>query len=203
MIARYGERAVMIQAADSVHALELAHRLRHHEGVADVIPAAKSVVLTFNHSPSDGEIAAIAEHVTTAPGSARKPAPSRMVEIPVTYDGDDLAAVAAATGLSVAEVVELHSSTVYRAAFAGFAPGFVYLEGLPQALQIPRRDTPRTSVPAGSLALAATYTAIYPRRSPGGWHLIGTTTQVVFDPTHARSALIEPGDRVRFLEVRR
>jgi KipI family sensor histidine kinase inhibitor len=120
------------------------------------------------------------------------------VTLPVSYDGPDLAVVAEATGLAVDEVVRLHAATVYTAAFTGFAPGFAYLTGLPEQLQLPRRAEPRTRVPAGSVAVADVYTAVYPRESPGGWNLLGTTDAVLFDPDRVPAALLPPGTRVRF-----
>ena len=200
MIARYGDRAVLIDVADSAAAQELASRLRGGEGILDVIPAARSVVVTFLTPPDAAAIALLAARIS-APDSATRVVTPRLVEIPVTYDGEDLASVAALTGLSPAQVAQLHGSVTYRAVFAGFAPGFVYLEGLPQALRLPRRSSPRTAVPRGALAMAADYTAIYPRSSPGGWHLIGRTSVELFDPRSERPVVIEPGDSVRFVRV--
>ncbi len=124
-----------------------------------------------------------------------------VVEIAVRYDGPDLQTVADAAGLSVPEVVRLHSSGTYRAAFTGFAPGFAYLTGLDPALRLPRRDSPRSAVPAGSLAVADAYTAVYPRRSPGGWHLLGTVDAQMFDLGRNPPALVSPGQAVRFREL--
>ena len=118
-----------------------------------------------------------------AEGSAApRPDTVDLIELPIRYDGPDLGAVAAATGLEISDVVRLHSAVTYRAAFTGFAPGFAYLTGLDPALRVPRRPTPRPAVPPGSVAIADTYTAVYPRASPGGWSLIGTTDTVIFDP---------------------
>ena len=200
MIARYGDRAVLIDVADSAAAQELASRLRGGEGILDVIPAARSVVVTFLTPPGEDEFALLTDRLSTRQVATRDLS-QRLVEIPVIYDGEDLASVAAVTGLSPAQVAQLHSSVTYRAAFAGFAPGFVYLEGLPEILHLPRRSSPRTSVPRGALAMAAHYTAIYPRSSPGGWHLIGHTQVEMFDPSNERPAVIEPGDTVRFVRM--
>lgn len=120
------------------------------------------------------------------------------VTIDVRYDGPDLHDVATRLGISAADVVALHSGATYRVAFFGFAPGFAYLTGLPEVLQLPRRDTPRTSVPAGAVAVASTYTAVYPRSSPGGWHLLGHTDATMFDPDRDPPTLLQPGDIVRF-----
>jgi inhibitor of KinA len=124
------------------------------------------------------------------------------LEIPVRYGGDggpDLDSVAERTGLAPAQVIELHSSVVYRAYMLGFAPGFAYLGELPAQLELPRRDTPRQRVPAGSVAIAGRQTAVYPLPTPGGWHLIGRTELVMWDPGRQPPALIEPGRSVRFV----
>lgn len=127
---------------------------------------------------------------------------SATVTLDVTYDGEDLAAVADATGLSPAEVIARHSARAYVVAFGGFAAGFAYLTGLDPALHLPRRATPRTSVPAGSVAIAVEYSAVYPRESPGGWHLLGRSDAVLFDPGQASPALLRPGASVSFRPVR-
>ncbi|MDJ0463963.1 allophanate hydrolase subunit 1 [Streptomyces sp. H27-C3] len=124
-----------------------------------------------------------------------------IVEIAVRYDGPDLAAVADLWGLGAQEAAARHSSYTYRVAFCGFAPGFGYLTGLPAELHVPRRATPRTRVPAGALALAGPYTAVYPRSTPGGWQLIGTMPDPtpLWDLTRDGAALLTPGTRVRFV----
>jgi KipI family sensor histidine kinase inhibitor len=121
----------------------------------------------------------------------------RTVEIQVVYDGPDLEAVAQAAGLGPTEVVRLHAGSTYEVETIGFAPGFAYLVGLDPRLHLPRRATPRTRVPAGSLAIAGGYTGVYPFESPGGWHLIGRVSDVsMFGP---EGALLHLGDRVRFV----
>jgi len=97
----------------------------------------------------------------------------------------------------------MHSNVTYKAAFCGFAPGFVYLTGLPPLLRLPRRESPRPNVPAGSVAIADTYTAVYPRSSPGGWHLLGTADAVLWDAEREPAALISAGASVRFLPIDR
>ncbi|GAA3308229.1 hypothetical protein GCM10020295_69690 [Streptomyces cinereospinus] len=124
-----------------------------------------------------------------------------MVELPVRYDGPDLADVAALWGVSEPEVARIHAGTEFRVAFCGFAPGFGYLTGLPPHCHVPRRATPRTAVPAGSVALAGPYTGVYPHASPGGWQLIGSTDAVLWDPARVPAALLSPGTRVRFVPV--
>lgn len=122
-------------------------------------------------------------------------------EIPVWYAGADLADVARACGLSVERVIELHSGTEYRVGAIGFAPGFAYLGKLPEALALPRRATPRTAVPAGSLAIAERQTAVYPQASPGGWHLLGLCPWRLFDAGRTPPCPLVLGDRVRFVAV--
>lgn len=127
------------------------------------------------------------------------PRPSTTLEIPVQYDGADLEQVARSCQLEVEEVVDVHSGTLYVVEFFGFAPGFAYLGGLSPRLQLPRRSSPRSRVPRGSVAIAATYTAVYPQESPGGWHLLGTTTLELWSLHRESPSLLQPGDRVRFV----
>jgi KipI family sensor histidine kinase inhibitor len=126
-------------------------------------------------------------------------APSREHLIPVTYDGLDLADVAQRTGLTVSDVVARHSERWYEVYLLGFVPGFAYLGELDPALVLPRRAEPRPRVSAGSVAIAGAQTAVYPLATPGGWHLIGRTTAVLFDPGVEPPATLAPGDRVRFV----
>jgi KipI family sensor histidine kinase inhibitor len=121
--------------------------------------------------------------------------------IPVRYDGMDIDAVAAATGLSVTEVIARHSGRDYSVDLLGFVPGFAYLSELDPSLQLPRRPEPRPRVPAGSVAIAAAQTAVYPLDTPGGWHIVGRTETVLFDPTRDPPALLRAGDTVRFERV--
>ena len=121
--------------------------------------------------------------------------------IPVLYDGIDLESVALATGLSTDEVIARHAAPTYTVDLLGFVPGFAYLSELDPALQIPRRPQPRPRVAAGSVAIAAAQTAVYPLDTPGGWHIIGSTTMVMFDPAREPPALLAPGDSVRFGRV--
>jgi KipI family sensor histidine kinase inhibitor len=120
------------------------------------------------------------------------------VEIAVVYDGPDLAEVARLTGLDEEAVVAAHTGTPWRIAFGGFAPGFAYLTGGDPRLAVPRRDEPRTTVPAGAVGLAGEYSGVYPRPSPGGWQLIGRTDAVLWDADRDPPALLTPGGTVRF-----
>ena len=162
-------------------------------GIDEIIPAARTVLVTF------GQVDRAALHELLVPGAAAGRVEGPLVEIPVVYDGADLEEVAAATGLSTEQVVDIHSAIVYSAAFLGFTPGWAYLVGLPPSLQLPRRKTPRTAVPAGSVAIANEFTGVYPTLSPGGWHLLGHTDVQMFDVDREKPALVLAGDRVRFV----
>ena len=176
-----------------VMAVDSALRVSDLPGIDDVIPAARTVLVAYHNV----DRRALERLLIPAPGAPRPQGP--MVEIPVVYDGIDLDEVASATGLSTDEVVETHSSVVYSAAFLGFTPGWAYLVGLPAQLHLPRRSTPRTSITAGSVAIANEFTGVYPTISPGGWHLLGHTTERMFDVDREKPALVMAGDRVRFV----
>ncbi|MEU8630089.1 5-oxoprolinase subunit PxpB [Streptomyces sp. NPDC048669] len=168
-------------------------------GVREVVPGARTVLL-------DGiarDTAGLARELASWRVPPLRRAAGRPVEIPVVYDGPDLADVAEAWGVAVAEVAALHTGTEFRVAFCGFAPGFGYLTGLPDHLHLPRRATPRTRVPAGAVALAGPYTGVYPRPSPGGWQLIGRTPDpaALWNPDREPPALLTPGAHVRFVEA--
>ncbi len=132
---------------------------------------------------------------------ALPPAAGRLHELPIWYAGADLAEIAMACGMRPEEVIERHCAVEYRVGAIGFAPGFAYLGELDPRLVLPRRSTPRTAVPAGSLAIAERQTAIYPQASPGGWHLLGHCPQRLFDPQCVPPCPLQLGDRVRFLAM--
>jgi 5-oxoprolinase (ATP-hydrolysing) subunit B len=176
-----------------VMAVDSALRISDLPGIDDVIPAARTVLVAYHNV----DRAALERLLIPAPGAPRPQGP--IVEIPVVYDGIDLDEVASTTGLSTDEVVETHSSVVYSAAFLGFTPGWAYLVGLPAQLHLPRRSTPRTSITAGSVAIANEFAGVYPTVSPGGWHLLGHTTERMFDVEREKPALVMAGDRVRFV----
>ena len=171
--------------------------------VRDVVPAAETLVVTHDSADTVAVAHVIAEcSRTLAPLKLeRVDDMAPVVEIPVRYDGEDLRSVADICSLSVDEVITLHADADYRVEFCGFAPGFAYLRGLPEVLNVPRRPAPRSRVPAGSVAIAAEYSAVYPRESPGGWHLLGTTSLVMWDAARASPATLVPGTRVRFVKV--
>ncbi|MET7987197.1 MULTISPECIES: allophanate hydrolase subunit 1 [unclassified Streptomyces] len=194
-----GDRALLVEvssgeAAQALHAELVRRRAEGSLTVREIVPAARTVLLDGLDEP-----ARLAEQL---PGWEIPPPDARAdatVEIPVRYDGPDLADVAAFWGVRVREVPEIHAMAEFRVAFCGFAPGFGYLTGLPARYDVPRRATPRTAVPAGSVALAGPYTGVYPRSSPGGWQLIGTTDAVLWDHARVPAALLAPGARVRFV----
>jgi KipI family sensor histidine kinase inhibitor len=196
-IVAFGDRALRFPVEATVDRRALLAVLRATDGVVDVVLAedAGAVVLRGGARREDVE-ASIAQALTSpSAGGAAAPLPAHHV-VRVVYDGEDLPAVAAQTGLSEAEVIELHAGGDYEVAMVGFMPGFAYLRGLDPRLVLARRAEPRTRVPAGSVAIAAEYTGIYPFASPGGWHLLGRAVgHTAFDANGAALAL---GDRVRF-----
>ncbi|MET8904622.1 allophanate hydrolase subunit 1 [Streptomyces sp. NPDC004538] len=194
-----GDDALLVEVSsgEEAEALRVELLRRRAEGTLaarEIVPAARTVLL-------DGvaDRARLAAELTAAEVPPAPPRAGRVVEIPVRYDGPDLADVGAHWGVAPQEVARIHADTEFRVAFCGFAPGFGYLTGLPARYDVPRRDTPRTAVPAGSVALAGPYTGVYPRSSPGGWQLIGTTDAVLWDHTRVPAALLSPGTRVRFV----
>lgn len=190
----YGPRAAIVDCPSEL-VIPLAAALQATGMFNELVPAELSVLVTWAPGISLDDLQGVLDTIDVS-GAA---AVGRLVEIPTVYDGPDLQEVAGITGLSVDEVVRLHSETTYLAAFAGFAPGFMYCTGLHDALRIPRRPTPRPSVPKGSVAIADVYTAVYPVSTPGGWSLLGHTDVEMFDVSAAEPARIRPGDRVRFI----
>lgn len=203
------ERPVPEKERVGIDALGMAGRLRGLALTAglplrEVVPGACTVLV---ECVDGNDLPRLARLVELA---ARETAPliptgvdAEPVRIEVVYDGPDLASVAAACGMSEAEVVHRHAAGHYRAAFAGFAPGFVYLEGLDERLWLARRSEARPAVPAGSVAVADRYSAVYPGPTPGGWHLLGRAAPAVWDPRRHPPALIAPGDAVRFGDATR
>ncbi|KOU74328.1 allophanate hydrolase [Streptomyces sp. MMG1533] len=196
-----GDDALLVEVASgdeaqALHAELLRRRAEGSLSVREIVPAARTVLLDGLADPARLASELTAAEVPPAPPRARD-----VVELPVRYDGPDLADVAALWGVSEPEVARIHASTEFRVAFCGFAPGFGYLAGLPPRYDVPRRATPRTAVPAGSVGLAGPYTGVYPRSSPGGWQLIGTTDAVLWDHARVPAALLSPGTRVRFIPM--
>ena len=225
-----GERALLVEidGHDAVHRLAALARAAFGEFAEEVIPGHRTVLgVGRERAPDAGlvsrlaaqavadtavaDTARCAEGTTGAVGTpgelgaeGRTGAPQgcEPVEISVRYDGADLADVAALAGVSAEEVVRRHSVPDYLVAFVGFAPGFAYLVGGDPLLELPRLLEPRTRIPAGSVAIAGPYSAVYPAATPGGWLLIGTTDRVLFDPDSGDPALLTAGRRVRFRELR-
>jgi len=185
-----GRDAVLVEVDDVAQALSLATHAREHGLAREVVPGAASVLL----DGLGGSAPDLSGWVPTSPA----PTSGEVVTLPVVYDGPDLQAVALLWECSVEEVVVRHSGLTLVSAFCGFAPGFAYLAGLPDDLAVPRLDSPRSRVPAGSVGLAGSWCGVYPTASPGGWQLLGRTDAVLWDATAATPALLSPGTRVRF-----
>lgn len=196
----YGEGAVLVELADPAAVLGLRAALSSEPGLLELVPGARTLLVRFDPAATDAERVRDAVR-GVRPDRRGATSDAAAVEIPVHYDGPDLAAVSAATGLSADEVVHRHRAASYTVAFCGFSPGFAYLSGLDPALRLPRLAEPRTSVPAGSVGVAGEFTGVYPRSSPGGWRLLGRTDAVLWDAAGTPPALLAPGTRVRFTEA--
>jgi KipI family sensor histidine kinase inhibitor len=199
-----GDRALLVQADDLDSTLAIAAVLQQARlpELEDLIPAAETVLVRVAIGTDIAQISArVLDLLTGLRVEADTSAGGAPLLIPVRYDGPDLPDVAKATGLSVPEVIAAHTGTPWRAAFVGFAPGFAYLAGGDPTLHVPRRTNSRTSVPAGSVALAGEYSAVYPRNSPGGWQLIGTTAATLWDVDAEPPAAIQPGSWVQFYDI--
>lgn len=193
--------AILVELADLDETLALFDALEADpiEGVTELVPAARTILVHFLPwvCPLPRLVAGIAARQGRQ-GQARQ---GTLVRIPVRYDGEDLAEMADHLGLSVEELVRRHAASVWQVAFTGFAPGFAYLSGGDPVFNVPRRASPRTRIPAGSVGLAGTFSAVYPRATPGGWQLIGTTDVPMWDLARTPPALLQPGQRVQFVDV--
>ncbi|HET7388061.1 MAG TPA: 5-oxoprolinase subunit PxpB [Nocardioidaceae bacterium] len=200
-VVRLGTDALLVEVPDSATATALFETARDRisvEDVLDIVPAARTVLFD---GVADRD--ALAEEIagwTLFPDDVAPARPQgESVDVPVVYDGPDLAEVADRWQMSVEEAVAAHSATEFTVAFCGFAPGFAYCTGLAERLHVPRRPDPRTRVPAGSVGLAGEFTGIYPSASPGGWQLIGHTGLGLWDVDRDPPATLPPGTRVRFV----
>lgn len=206
-----GDSAVTIRfgAAQSPALLARIHTAARLLGAAniaaveDIVPAYLSITVFYDclhrsYPELTAELLVVCEQ---AADSTTEGAPALEHVLRARYDGVDLPDVAAATGLSVEEVVARHSDRVYSVDILGFVPGFAYLSELDESLALPRREQPRPRIAAGSIAIAGRQTAVYPLVTPGGWHIIGSTDAVMFDPLRAEPALLRAGDMVRFERV--
>jgi KipI family sensor histidine kinase inhibitor len=188
---RLGDRAIRFARPAGVHAQQLVQAARAWPGAVDVVVARDDMAVYFTGEPrvTRAQIAALAT-TTDEPPQARRHV------LHAVYDGPDLDSVSAAIGLSVDDVIAIHVAGEYIVETMGFLPGFAYMTGLDPRLVVPRRATPRTRVPAGSIAIAGEHTSVYPLASPGGWHLIGRVVDVrMFGP---EGPLLGLGDTVRF-----
>jgi inhibitor of KinA len=191
----------------SARAVALADRVRQvHSGVRDAVVGYCTVTVYFDPLQVDGSDLEGMLHRLIRDLPDVLPAAGAQIDVDVCYGGEfgpDLADVAAWAGLRESDVIELHRAPTYRVYVVGFVPGFPYMASVDERLALPRRATPRTKVPAGSVAIAAGQTGIYPSETPGGWHLIGRTRVKPYDPSRANPFLFKPGDRVRFHPIDR
>ncbi len=198
-----GDHAILVEVEDASQRRRLDATLRRQPlpHVVEHVPAARTVLVRVE-SPSD--LAAVAERLRSLDLLADDGAASSehdVLRIEVRYDGPDLADVARHLGVEPAVVVTRHTGQQWTVEFCGFAPGFGYLVGDDASLDVPRRDSPRTRIPSGSVGLAGPYTGVYPRPSPGGWQIVGTTDAATWDAHRDPPALLVPGRRVEFVDV--
>jgi KipI family sensor histidine kinase inhibitor len=212
MIRHLGDRGLLVELGHGIdpavnRRVKQLHRIIARErphGVVETVPAYASLLVVFDPLQASPEalkrlITGLCDFEDAGPAEDRT-----VVEIPVVYGGEagpDLDAVAAHHGLSREAVIGLHTGTVYRVYMIGFTPGFPYMGELPEALDTPRRDTPRTHIPKGSVAIAQRQTGIYPAVSPGGWQIIGRTPVALFDPRKETPSFLTMGDAVRFTPI--
>lgn len=196
----YGDQALLLQFDSTTDVLAWASALREAAlpGVLDIVPASRTVLLKLDGPRCQSAVRRRLRSLRVDPGMAATAAGQEPVVIDVVYDGADLAEVADRTGLTTAQVINAHTATAWQVGFGGFAPGFAYLIGGDPRLAVPRRPEPRPSVPAGAVGLAGEFTGIYPRRSPGGWQLIGHTDVALWDIDRPNPALLTPGMWVQF-----
>lgn len=200
-----GERALLVEVATLEEVLALRDGLERSRppGVRDLVPAARTVLVEIDTRalPLVAARAWIESVAQTTPAARDASTSAAPVVLDIRYDGPDLAETAELLGLSAAELVARHCAAEWTVAFTGFAPGFGYLVSGDWPYDIPRLDAPRTRVPAGAVGLAAEFSGAYPRETPGGWRLIGTTTTVLFDQESETPVLLSPGARVLFRAV--
>jgi KipI family sensor histidine kinase inhibitor len=192
-----GREALLVELADAADVPLLYADLRRDLPCRDLVPGARTVLLD---GLDDVEVARSYLAGWSTSGRVEDD-DGRTVELPTTYDGEDLDDVAQRWGMTRAEAVATHTGTAFVVAFVGFSPGFAYCSGLPAELAVPRLGRPRPKVPAGAVGVAGEYTAAYPTASPGGWRLIGRTEAPLWDAERDEPALLTPGTRVRFVEA--
>jgi KipI family sensor histidine kinase inhibitor len=197
-VRRAGDAALLIEA-EAPHRLNSAVRGLGRPEIVEIVPGAETLLVVTRPGTDLARLGAVLADLQLP--EADEPAGEEPLHVPVIYDGADLEEVATLTGLSRDEVVERHSGAEYIVAYLGFSSGFGYLTGLDARLHVPRRASPRTTVPAGSVAIAGPYGAVYPSSSPGGWRLLGRTDLRLWDPAREPPSLLQPGTRVRFTVV--
>ncbi len=201
----YGDRALLLQFDRAVDVLAWTAAL--HEaalpGVVDIVPASRTVLVKLDDPRRQGATRQRVRKLRINPDAVNTTPPGDRVDvvIDVVYDGVDLAEVAERTGLTTAQVVDAHTARAWQVGFGGSTPGFAYLIGGDPRLTVPRRSEQRSSVPAGTVALAGEFSGIYPRRAPGGWQLIGHTDAVLWDLDRSGPALLTPGMWVQFRAI--
>ena len=200
----YGDRALLAEVDSLERAVSLAASLERDRsrvpGVEELVPGARTVLVRID--PRTISLTAAERWIASAVAAPDALTSGELVTIPVLYDGPDLAEAAELLDLSTEGLVARHTAATWQAAFVGFAPGFAYLTSPEFAFAVPRRSTSRPRVPAGSVGLAGEFSGVYPRESPGGWQLIGTTDAVLWDVSRTPPALLRPGTEVRFEAVR-
>ena len=196
--------ALLVELPDLPQTLALLHALQSQpiEGVSEIVPAARTLLISYEPwrwqpAPLAAQVRALAAQMQAGQLTQAE----EIVRIPVRYDGEDLAEVAAHLGLSAQQVIERHCARPWQVAFVGFAPGFAYLSDGDAVFDVPRRASPRTRIPPGAVALAGRFSGIYPRASPGGWQLIGQTDVPMWDLQRSPPALLQPGQSVQFVDV--
>lgn len=189
---------VELDDLDSTIALGDALQAAKFEGVLEVVPGAVTLHVSFDPFVTTAQELYI--QIMSLRPQAGESRCGDLVEIPMVYDGEDLAFVAGYLGWSVDELIRRHRAATFTVAFTGFAPGFAYMTCDDPDLEVPRRDSPRVRIPAGSVALAGRFCGVYPSDTPGGWQLLGTTDLPMWDVNRAQAALLKPGDRVRFVD---
>ena len=207
-----GDRSLLVELGDEISP-EVNRRVREFyvillgnpiEGLLEIVPAYRSLLIIYN--PLKLDLVMIKnrmEDLQKKIGEIKIPEPKKL-EIPVVYGGEygpDMEWVARYHNIRVEEVIQLHTGTTYQVYMIGFMPGFPYMGELPEGLATPRRETPRTVIPQGSVAIAQRQTGIYPVESPGGWQILGRTPLKLFNPLHSPPTLLEMGDLVKFFSI--
>jgi KipI family sensor histidine kinase inhibitor len=198
-----GTSALLVELDDLHEVLGLYAALKDAPptGVLDLVPAARTLLVVTD--PAAASLSSVAQAIERLPPREDRLDSTDLVEVPVAYDGEDIEDAARLLDCDTDELVRRHTAQEWTVAFCGFMPGFGYLVAEGWQVQVPRRSSPRTKVPSGSVALAGEFSGVYPRESPGGWQLIGRSRLTMFDPSRDPAALLRPGTRVRFVAEQR